>query len=187
MHRFCFGLSFLGLDYSLILPWLQLVDTADGMVLDAFQHPSKPGLWVYAVKLAGHLCHPPCAIEVVVACIGIRMGKALICLQMLAGVLRTPTGGERIPSGGWRCTASRAFISGIDPQASCCALCHCPFVIARRWCRLSPGRRLRSNLPRGHEDGLTRQHMIAGQTRADDLVHDVVARHSQRKYPPGTT
>ena len=33
----------LGLDYSLILPWHQLVDTADGMALDAAQRDGTHG------------------------------------------------------------------------------------------------------------------------------------------------
>ena len=45
------------------------------------------------------------------------MGKALIGLQMLTGMLCLPTGGELIPSGGWRRTAPGLLISGVDPQA----------------------------------------------------------------------
>ena len=53
MRHFCFGLNLLNLDYRLVLQWHQLVDAADWVVLDAFQHPSKSGLWVHVVEFAG--------------------------------------------------------------------------------------------------------------------------------------
>ena len=45
------------------------------------------------------------------------MGKALIALQMFAGMPCLPAGGELIPGGGWRRTAPGLLVSGINPQA----------------------------------------------------------------------
>ena len=79
------------------------------------------------------------------------MGKALIGLQMFAGMLCLPASGELIPSRRWRCTAPRAFISGVAPQAR-------GFDLV-----LSATFALLQQFDRGivHEDGLSRQHMIA--------------------------
>jgi hypothetical protein len=42
----------LGIKDGLLLPRHQLADAVGGMVLDGFQHPCKPSLWVYALELA---------------------------------------------------------------------------------------------------------------------------------------